>query len=400
MAIIADAQGRLRGSFVIPEGVPAGAKAVRVRGTATEGAATFTGQGTLVTNTFQETITTSTWSWWVDPLAQTFTLDRPCQMAGVDMWFTACGGPVRVQLRETQNGFPSRVVLTEVTVPAAAIAVNGQHTRVLFSAPVPLLAGEEYALVVLCDEAVTELAIAELGKFDRTAQQWVTSQPYTVGTLLSSSNASTWTAHQDKDLAFRLLEAVFSGTSRSIDMGSVAVSNATDMLVLGLAQTPSAAARLEYEMTLPGGEVLALSGGQPVRFAAAVSGQVRLTAKLRGVAKSSPVLWPGTQLVSGTVAESADYYTRSIPASGAAKAVLVYDAIIPSGATVTPRLRKDNGSWVALSADGSTQQGDGLVEYRWKSTLSAVNEIKVRLTLTGTSLARPLVRNIRMMAVI
>ena len=112
------------------------------------------------------------------------------------------------------------------------------------------------------------------------------------------------------------------------------------------------------------------------------------------------MLWPGTQLISGAVGATADYATRSIPARGATKAVLVYDAVIPSGSTVTPQIRKDSGEWEALTADGTTNQGDGLVEYRFKAALSNVSEVKVRLTLTGTSTARPRVSNIRLMAVI
>lgn len=59
-----------------------------------------------------------------------------------------------------------------------------------------LQAKREYAVVVLCDDATTALYVAELGKQDPT-RGYVTSQPYQVGVLLSSSNASTWTAHQD-----------------------------------------------------------------------------------------------------------------------------------------------------------------------------------------------------------
>ncbi|MDR2041213.1 MAG: hypothetical protein LBP98_02700, partial [Tannerella sp.] len=110
--------------------------------------------------------------------------------------------------------------------------------------------------------------------------------------------------------------------------------------------------------------------------------------------------WPGAQILTGAISESAEYYTRSIPATGATKAVLVYDAVIPSGAAVTPRIRKDDESWTALTADGTTQQGDGLVEYRFKTALSNVNEIKIKFILTGNSAARPVVRNIRLMAVI
>ncbi|MEG2173550.1 MAG: hypothetical protein RRY29_09885 [Desulfovibrionaceae bacterium] len=405
MTINADSTGKITGKFIVPANVPAGAKRVDFMGLPSGGSrgfATFTGQGSLVVNVLQDVTSYTTTHWWVnvDPLAQTFTLDKDAQIAGIDLWFTACGGNVRVQVRTTQNGFPTATVVGDVTLPQAHVVTNGNHTRALFPAPVSLKAAEEYAFIILCDDATTACAIAEVGKFDTVAQTWVTSQPYTVGTLLSSSNASSWTAHHDKDLTFRILEADFTTTTREINMGTIPLTKTTDMMLCSIAENPSAATRVEYELTLPAGESLCVASGQVTRFAEPVSGNMTVKAKLSGTAKASPVFWPGTQLIAGTLAESADYYTRSIPASGATKAVLIYDAIIPSGANVTTRIKKDDGSWVALTSDGSTQQGEGLVEYRFKSVLSNVNLVKVKLTLTGTSTARPRVRNIRLLAVI
>ena len=323
------------------------------------------------------------------------------RLAGVDLWFTAKGGDARLQIRDVANGVPTRTVLAESHIPASSIVVSGGgHTRVLLPSPLSLAAGTEYAFVVLCDDAETALSVAELGKFDATAQQWVVSQPYQVGVLLSSSNASTWTAHQDRDLTFRLLEASFSEVNSEHDLGSASISEATDILLLSLSEIPSADARIEYDMTLPNGEVLTVADGQPLQLTKTATGQVRVRARLAGTIAASPVLWPGTQLVSGAVGATADYATRSIPARGATKAVLVYDAVIPSGAAVTPQLRKDSGEWEALTADGTTNQGDGLVEYRFKATLSNANEVRAKLILTGTTTARPRVSNIRLMAVI
>lgn len=405
MTTIADSTGKISGTFLIPPNVPAGAKRVDFLGLpngGSRGFATFTGQGTLVINTLQDVTTFTTSRWWVnvDPLAQTFTLDRDAQIAGIDLWFTACGGTARVQVRTTQNGFPTATVMADVTVQQADIVTTGKHTRALFPAPVALTAGEEYAFIVLCDDATTACAIAEVGKFDATAQTWVTSQPYTVGTLLSSSNASSWTAHHDKDLTFRILEADFTAPIREINMGTVPLNGTTDMMLYSVAENPTAVTRVEYELSLPDGNTLRVAGGQITRFAEPVTGSMKITAKLSGSATASPVLWPGTQLIAGSVADTADYYTRSISALGATKVVLVYDAIIPSGATVTPSVRQDDGAWTELVADGSTNQGDGLVEYRFKSVLDNVDLLKVKLTLTGTPTARPRVRNIRLMAVI
>ena len=396
----ADGNGTLDGSFRIPAKVPSGAKAVTFTGKGgSRASAVFVGQGQLTVNTLRQVNTITTI--WVDPLAQTFVLDKATQLAGVDLWFTAKGGDARLQIRDVANGVPTRTVLAEALIPASSIVVSGSgHTRVLLPSPLSLAAGPAYAFVVLCDDAETALSVAELGKFDATAQQWVVSQPYQVGVLLSSSNASTWTAHQDRDLTFRLLEASFSAAQSQQELGSVSVAGATDLLLLSLSETPNADTRVEYDMALPGGEILTVADGQPLRLAAPATGQISIKARLAGTPKASPVLWPGTQLISGAVGAAADYATRSIPARGATKAVLVYDAVIPSGAAVTPQIRKDSGEWEALTADGTTNQGDGLVEYRFKAALSNVSEVKVRLTLTGTSTARPRVSNIRLMAVI
>ncbi len=397
----ADSTGTLVGTFTIPAGIPAGAKTVTFTGMGgTAGSATFVGQGTLTATTLRQvqTITSTV----IDPLAQTFILDADTQLAGIDLWFRAKGaGGVRVQIREVSGGYPTRTVLSEAIVPEEKIVVSsGRHTRVLFDAPVPLAASTDYAVVVLCNDAVTELAIAELGQFDSTVQQWVSSQPYSVGVLLSSSNAITWTAHQTRDLTFRLLEAVYADGAASIDLGAATVSTAaTDLVLLSLAETPTSQTRVEYALELPGGTALTVAEGQPVRLAEPVSGGIAVTARLMGDGRGSPVLWPGSQLLAGTVQNSADYYSRSIPATGATRTVLIYDAVIPSGSSVTPEIQIDGGAWEIMAAGDTVNQGNNLVEFKFTHALSGANLVKVRLTLAGTAVARPQVSNIRLMAV-
>ena len=400
--LTADSKGNLSGTFTIPANVPAGAKTVEFKGGegGSKGSAVFVGQGTLTAQTLRQVRTVTTY--WVDPLAQTVVLDNDTQLAGVDLWFSAKGqGGVRVQIREVSNGVPTRTVLGEAIVPVEQIVISGGgHTRILFPAPVSLAASTEYAVVVLCDDAETELYVAELGQFDQFAQQWVASQPYTIGVLLSSSNASTWTAHQSRDLTFRLLEASFADGTNVVELGEAEITEqATDIILLALAETPTAQTRVEYELGLPSGASVTVADGQPVRLTESLTGALSVKAKLAGDAKGSPVLWPGSQVLAGTVQESADYYTRSITAAGAVKAVLIYDALIPSGAGVTPEIQVDSGAWESMEADGATQQGDGLVEYKFKCALNGADLIKVRLTLTGTLTARPMVQNVRLMAV-
>ena len=271
----ADDAGHMTGSFTIPANVPAGVRQIAFKGKATTAYATFVGQGTLevttlrqVQNIYRHTTTTTTITtvryYNPDPLAQTFMLETAGQLAGVDLWFAKRGTTnAQVQLRTVSGGFPTSVVLAEGIVrPEDQVVTGGGHTRVLFDAPVPLEAGTEYAIVILCNDPVTALSIASLGDFDRTAQKYVTEQPYTVGVLLSSSNATTWTAHQKSDLTFRLLMASFGDAVTDIDLGTVDLpEGTTDLILMGLAELPRSACRCEFCLGLPDGSDVSLSGG-------------------------------------------------------------------------------------------------------------------------------------------
>jgi len=399
--VVADGSGLARGRFRVPERIPAGAKTVTFSGKpegGSIGSAVFVGQGQLNVQTLRQVNTIN--NIWFDPLAQTFVLDAATQLCGVDLWFTAKQTEVRVQIREVQLGVPSRVVLAEAVVqPENIVVTGGGHTRVLFPVLLRLEAATEYAVVVLCNDDITALAIAELGGFDSVAQRWVGSKPYTVGVMLSSANASTWTAHQTQDLTFRLLEASFTPGGATVDMGMAHVEGATDMIVLAVDETPTSETRVEYELTLPDGNSLVCAQGQPVRLPAPISGGIRVRAKLSGTARAMPMLWPGAQLLSGAVAQEADYYSRSIPAIGANKAVLIYDAFIPSGASVVPEIQVNSGAWESMTQTNAVPQGNGVVEFSFEAPLSNADLAKVRFTLTGTSVARPQVSLIRFMAI-
>ncbi|MGL4459789.1 MAG: hypothetical protein ACRCUB_15640, partial [Plesiomonas shigelloides] len=204
MALVADQKGTLRGKFTIPAKVQAGSKSVELVGNGgSRGSAVFVGEGILVSEVLQNVTRTTTT--YYDPLAQTFSLTEESQIGGVEVIVTAKGStPISVQIRETQTGFPTQSILAESSIEPANITV-GAWNRFEFKTPVRILANVEYAIVVLCNDPDGAVAIAELGKWDSTNGRWVTQQPYQVGVLLSSSNASTWTAHQDRDMTFRLL---------------------------------------------------------------------------------------------------------------------------------------------------------------------------------------------------
>ncbi|KAK6021157.1 hypothetical protein OSTOST_13181 [Ostertagia ostertagi] len=426
--LLANAQGELAGTFVVPEGVPAGARVVNFTGPlGSRGSQTFMGQGTAILRT-QQQVTTESWSlsypapistggavfgpsgtgstptqnqsacsrWlyegYFDPLAQTFVLDELTQCAGVDLPFTAKGGPVVVQIRETFNGVPTQAVVIEARVAADAIALDG-FTRITW-APTLLQARREYAIVVLCDDATTAVAVAELGKQD-PVQGYVTSQPYQVGVLLSSSNASTWTPHQDRDLCFRLLGAQYTQTERVIELGTADLVNATDLMVLGFAERPSAAANLLFEVQFPeamGSEVVRLTDGQVVWLAAPFTGQVQVRARISGDARLAAVLQNGVQLVAGNIQGTGTYISRTVAADADNTVKVVYEGDIPGGSAVTVHVQgtAPGAPWVLVPYLSASTNTAGVREITHElQNFNAGDGARVRLTLTGSTTARP-----------
>ncbi|NVE01618.1 hypothetical protein [Massilia sp. BJB1822] len=399
MAIQANANGIATGSFVIPSNIPAGTKRVDFVGSGgSRGSAVYLGQGTRITE-LRQMITQVVYVH-TDPLAQTFSLPESTQLAGVRLWFTAKGtSQVVVQLRGVVAGVPNNVVHAEGRILPAAIAITGP-TQIVFDAPVWIDANTEYALVVQSNDAITKLAVAEMNMWDVNAGRRVLAQPYQVGVLLSSSNASTWTAHQDRDLTFELLKAVFSETSRNVDLGSVAVSNATDLLLLSLAEAPTFNSRVEYTLSLPSGASVNVAEGQPLRLAKAETGNVSVTAKLSGTAAATPVLYPGTQLISGAVKATADYVSVAFPAGNNSRIRVILDATLPSGAGISVKVAGSDptDTYADMPQISSRQIGLNKYELTYEVTGFSKASAKVKLVLSGSSSARPEVENLRAMA--
>ncbi|HRQ04365.1 MAG TPA: hypothetical protein PK580_00215 [Nitrosomonas halophila] len=401
---VANSSGVVTGKFTIPAGLPAGSKRVSFIGSGgSRGDGIFVGSGTI-TDVVRRQVTTQTTTMFrvnIDPLAQTFSIPETTQIGAIDLWFSAVGTtPVIVQIRETSLGLPTQSVVSEVRLAPSDINTTS-HTRVNFSAPVQLLANTEYAIVVLCDDSVTELRMAELGKWDSANNSWVTSQPYQVGVLLSSSNASTWTPHQDRDLAFRIHRAVFTQNDRTVALGSVVVTDVTDLMLLAIEDTPSSQTRVVYELSLPGGDMITVSSGQPVRLATPVTGDVTISARMFGATDASPILYPGVQLVVGQVQDSATYVSRAIKGGSNVRLKVIFDGNIPGGSSVVLHYKGGDvdDTWQTIPYLSATQIDDGFMEITHEITGVDEDLIQIRMTLTGTAAARPRIRNLRFMTI-
>lgn len=395
-ALVANSVGTITGTFTVPANVPSGTKLVRFIGSAGSfGNASYTGAGTLVVRRWSTTTTITTQFY--DPLAQSFVLERGRHITGLDLKFSAKGGnnPVLIQLRESDNGFPSRTVIADALIPASSIVTTETYVRANFNVPVWLEGNTEYFVVVLTDDPVHAVRVAEMGRLDTVANRVVTVQPYTVGVLLSSSNGSTWTAHQNKDLTFRLIGADFTSSSHTISMGSITVSGCTDLLVNAPVELPTNATAVSYRLTRSTGEVFNLAPGQLLQFDIAISDTIQVQAILQGNGNESPVLSPGTQIIVGTLDTAGFYQSRQFQLSaGGSTMRVVFDAQITGTATVVPQY--DNNGFQNLTLSKVTPLGDGYAEYVYQATgITGLTASKVKLNLTGTPAHRPGIRNIR-----
>ncbi|EON2339053.1 hypothetical protein ACLLKL_002023 [Escherichia coli] len=430
----ADQNGVIKGKFHIdPLKFKAGTKQVRFLGepAATEkershAETTFTGMGTVVTNTLRNV--NNIMNSYYDPLAQTFMLNNPRQISAVEVYLVTPGTTsLMVQLRETTAGFPTRTILAEGRIDPQDPAYKTGWVKVRFDKPYYAAANVEYAVVVLANDATTTVGISELGKQDQNdpKRPYVTTQPYQVGVLLSSANASTWTAHQDKDLTFRLYCNKYDKQPRTIEMGTFTLPNDTsDLLVSALTTTPATGADADLTLTFldANNQAMTVSDGQVIKRGDVVHGKVSVKATLRCTDYASATIEPGSQIIAGVIATSGTYVTRRIPVSTSKEThitvnleantvgfIKVEYAIAPdlAAAQIIPA-----NAWHALDVL-DPENGDispkniGILQtngrYLYKYGLGDQNAGKIppaanivlRITLTGSAAARPEVFNLR-----
>ena len=392
MSINADHSGIARGKFTIPANIPAGVKSVEIIGErGSRGLAQFTGRGEITLEERRRVITVTRY----DPLAQTITLlTEGRHIAAVGLWFEDIGDkPVTVQIRETATGLPTGAVLAETRITAAQIKGGGEETVVDFSTPLYIEALQEFAVVILTDDNKHSLAIAEVGQYDRRAQRYVTEQGYSVGVLLSSSNASTWTPHNNADLAFRLYAAEFTATEHTTELKTQTAHNASDLYLMADVERPGVETDVSFTFTADERRY-PLQDKQTGRLDVRTDGDMTAKVTLRGSKTRSPVLYPGALLALGDLQETATYISRAVVA-GSGQAIVTLESNTPSGSALTVEIEID-GTWKPCTPENGEPLGDGWVRNEYKQAISGGDTVRCRITLSGNITARPRARALRM----
>ena len=392
MSINADHSGIARGKFTIPANIPAGVKSVEIIGErGSRGLAQFTGRGEITLEERRRVITVTRY----DPLAQTITLlTEGRHIAAVGLWFEDIGDkPVTVQIRETATGLPTGAVLAEARITAAQIRGNGEETVVDFATPIYIEALQEFAIVILTDDNRHSLAIAEVGQYDRRAQRYVTEQGYSVGVLLSSSNASTWTPHNNADLAFRLYAAEFTATEHTTELKTQTAHNTSDLYLMADVERPGTETDVSFTFVADERRYT-LQDKQTGRLDVRTDGDITAKVTLRGSKTRSPVLYSGALLALGDLQETATYISRAVVA-GSGQAIVTLESNTPSGSALTVEIEID-GTWKSCTPENGEPLGDGWVRNEYKQAISGGDTVRCRITLSGNISARPRARALRM----
>lgn len=324
------------------------------------------------------------------------------QCAALDLYFTAAGGAAIVTLAALDDaGMPGKA-LREQRIERAQIKTDGTATRATWSALAQLQAGTSYALCVSAADTDTALAVAQVGEARQDGTGWVTAAPAEVGALLEINASGIVTRHANRMLRFDLYAAQYPATVKTVEVGTQDVENATLLLINAGAEQPDPTARITYTMELLGaGGVLLRAidadAGQPVRMDAPHTGAVRVKATLRvGDTGMGAVLAPASVLAVGSLLQSGTYITPTIATAGGTELRVIFEGTIAAGAAVAVHAQLGaSDQWTEVPYLSSSPQTAGTIELTHR--LQGINaaSLRLRLTLTGTPTARPLVDNLR-----
>lgn len=410
--IVANAEGVATGSFVIPAHVAAGTKTVRASGAAGLACSTtFRGEGRLETTTQQTTTVLERFSTVVvrrpvmressernsDPQAQSFALQTGRFITSLDLRFCKIGNranPVDIDIVTMENGLPTQTAVATARLSMYGVVAN-TWTRIRFDHPVYIPADTYVAFVVRTDDGNHSVSIANLGDFDAANQKWVAAQPYVVGDRFDGSNNYSWLVHPDSDITFRANAAAFGPASKTILLGTFAVTNLSDVLILADVILPEASCSVVFKVKI-GSATYTLSAEQTLELTSFFTGTVTVSAVLTGDARVSPVLSRDINIVFGTMKASGRYVGLGFTMGDPVQLDIVFSGLLPSGSAVSVAADGNDDVWTAATLITSVPIDDGFTEYTYRIPAhSAPDGGRVRIDVTGTPAARPAIADLR-----
>ncbi|MES0023166.1 MULTISPECIES: DUF4815 domain-containing protein [unclassified Mesorhizobium] len=415
--LVGDANGRITGTFTIPGNVASGTKHVgAIGGGASTANTEFSGQGQVEINTSQQVTTVQRFQVAPprssggggangsaggrgnpDPVAQSFQFTEGRHIASIEVKFCAIGDRDQVVLCELvsmDNGYPTTDVIAQTETDMNLALVGAWH-KFHFDPPVFVPVGQETAFVLKTNDPDHSVSFASRGGFDAARQGYIGAQPYTVGVRFSSSNATTWTAHQDEDLTFRINAAKFSPATKVIPLGTVAANSLSDFIAQAQVFLPTGETRLQLEIEPTGEAAVRIEPGQVWERQSFFTGNAALRAILTGTEKVSPIMGRDVLAIKGTMQANGVYVSRAFEMGTAIRLDAVMKTKLPAGSTLVVENDAANDVWQSLPQVSAEALADGTFERTYSDNSYTAVQGRIRLTLTGTPAARPAVADLR-----
>ncbi|RWC91647.1 MAG: DUF4815 domain-containing protein [Mesorhizobium sp.] len=418
--LIGDANGRIAGTFAIPPNVASGNKHVAATGGGGSLAnSEFSGQGLVEIRTSQQVTTVQRFQETpprvvnpgnggggnggsrTDPVAQSFQFTEGRHIASIEVKFCAIGDraqPVLCEIVSMDNGFPTTDVIAQTETDMHSAIIGAWH-KFTFDPPVFVPVSQETAFVLKTNDPNHSVSLAARGGFDAARQEFIGAQPYTVGVRFSSSNASTWTAHQDEDLTFRINAARFSPATKTIPIGTVTANSLSDFIAQAQVFLPTGETRLQFEIEPAGETAVRVEPGQVWERQSFFTGNAALRAILTGTDKVSPIMGRDILAIKGTMQANGVYISDAMVMGTGVRVDAVMKTRLPAGSTLTVENDAANDVWQTLPQVRADALGDGTFERTYEDATYTALQGRFRLTLTGTPAARPAVSDLRAFAI-
>lgn len=409
----ADTNGEAKGKFTVPANVSApGPVYVKVYSTI---APQLVGIATYTCNTTQNiTVTTKTQTKYnvrfTDPVAQSFVFEGEGEnndhfVTAVGLYFADIKNNgendegITVQLREMSNGFPTRHALAQAVIKASDVKVSSNgtaETKIVFDHPVHCKTNTEYCFTVLSYNDRDALFYGELGEKDLVSQGLITVNPYLGGVMFSSSNNSTWSAHQSSDLKFNLYTAKFNTSSTWVTK-EITSNDPMHRIVFTLGdgglQIP-ANCSISWQYSVDGGTNWnPISPNFDIEMLDSVT-SVRLRCIMSGTEHVSPTFsLSNLSFAAYTNLSPSVYVSRNISLpDGFNNIKISFNAYLPEGAGLNVYYATDisGTNWQSIPNTSSVQVSSKYTTYTYEKTLDApAYNYRVKIVLTSEKLTLP-----------
>lgn len=410
----ADNKGRILGytTIQVPDDVPAGVVVVSVVGDQGSVAAAYYSAQSDARKAWRaarktpllETDILRPGAGALAPVAQLFTCPDARQVTSVNLKFTEIGttdSPVNIQIVEVVSGVPTTEVVANTSVAVEDIVTDGTFVTAAFELPIYLRKGQQYALIVQTNDPQHSLAIGQLGAEDNIANELVSTEGTPVGYLLTSADGKNWLTQPTLALTFQLNAATYTATTKTVDMGTFAVTNMSDLAISAPLNLPAEGTSVVYQVNVVNsGETFVLEPEAPINLQASLSDSLQVNAVLTGTTSLSPIVYNGQEAAIGRLESVADYQSREFSLNSTGSTLKVFfEAYLTGTASVTVEYRDGTSTFVAMTLDSTNPVGDGWNEYVYTVSAPGLTATALRLELNGTPQFRPKTRALRVVYV-